>query len=749
MLVLLCIQPLGLLALAKDETQAFHVDAVNGTRWDNYICVYKDVATTKQNEWGYNLVIDASGEIIDKISAGDEEGMDLAVPENGMVLSGTGDRGKEMYNSVHRGDKVLFDEYSMRAYIADEEVDPFYTLGLEFTGYNTVRNSNSVIVYNRAGETTGTNSYGYEVTVDSEGYIISCGGNDSLVPQGGYVISAVDEGMASLKLWFTVGAKCVIDADIITVSYTEAELKRTADTELGLIKAELEEAKAQYRLIDYDAAENAINSVNTDSIETLEQRNQVINQIKAIKAMLLEKPSVQTRGVWYVPTEASVGEIEATVELMKQAGFNELALYVDSPSGTLIPVPETIPFAKDERADSFDLLQTYIDECREKDISLVVVLPVMSNALGKEKTEWMGVDNQGNVTNEFYSPANSEYKTAFTDYLRYILEHYNVDGVQLDYIRYPEFNGSVDFGYDEASVKLFEERANHGADVVKEIGELLGDHKYWETWRSFKAGLINGWVQDCYAIVKELRPDICVSAAVAEGGSLETYCQDFAAWIKGEYIDGIYPMTYVTGINQSTIEKFSAPMTDKSFLVMGCGVYLSFTNEKILEELASSVIYGTDGVGYFEWTAVVDHGYIDFLGNTLFDTPALPITADAEKVAEKLLETAKKRIDLYNGENADQLKGIIADATSDKAGIEAALASGAELLSAEDAEYLLADLKTAARVYNINDIQETDAPDDGGTDNSDGGVNTTAIIASVIYLLIIVIFSVVFIVTRV
>jgi len=62
------------------------------------------------------------------------------------------------------------------------------------TGFNTTRTADSVIVYTASGEKTGTNQWGIEAIVGSDGRIISVGGNDNTVPEGGFVISGHGDG---------------------------------------------------------------------------------------------------------------------------------------------------------------------------------------------------------------------------------------------------------------------------------------------------------------------------------------------------------------------------------------------------------------------------------------------------------------------------------------------------------------------------------------------------------------------------
>lgn len=698
-------------AFAEEEAVVFHVDSLNGTRWADYLCVYRDIEHTGQNEWGENIVVNSEGVVIEKIPGADTRGKNLAIPEGGLVVSGTGDIGKEVYDSAEIGDRCLFDEYSMRVYFSKGEIDPFYTQTLRVTSYNDTRWSDTVVIYNESGKNTNTNAFGYEVCVNADGYIVSSGGNNNIVPEGGYVISATEtEDTNILKMYFAVGAKCTLKETSVTAEYGKEQLVRTAESELQLLKAKLETAKAQYKLIDYAAVEAEIAKIEIGEINTLEERNAVIAEMRKIDPMLVESRSVETRSVWYTARETNAADIKATVAEMKAAGINELVLSSNSAKGSIIPIDTNeIPFTRDPISRRIDILQTYIDECRANDISIVVLVPVMGGSFGEKNTEWFDVSNTGEEREEiFFSPANQEYRSTYMKYVSYIISNYDVDGLQLDYIRYPQFIGGVDAGYDDATIKLFEEKTGHGESVVREIGQQLTNHPLWDTWLNFKVELINSWVKDLYDLASELRPDIYVTAAVAASGGIDSYCQDPAAWVKGGYIDGIYVMSYTEEINERTTEPHTTARTDKSYLVMGCGAYLSISNKSLIEQTDNSIVLGADGTGYFEWGAVKDHRYIEIFQSWLFKNEAIPFTGEVSEVVNRLVATSKARVELYcesaDEAKASELRGIMSalpDENADKDALNTALTALSAALDGDAEKYLTAELNAAIRAINM------------------------------------------------
>lgn len=92
-----------------------------------------------------------------------------------------------------------------------------------------MRYAGTLVVYDR-GETTQTNGYGYEVAVGADGVICAAGGNDSAIPAGGYVVSAIEEAdRRFLAAYGVPGAKCVLDRaqKKLRIVYGAEEMRRT------------------------------------------------------------------------------------------------------------------------------------------------------------------------------------------------------------------------------------------------------------------------------------------------------------------------------------------------------------------------------------------------------------------------------------------------------------------------------------------------------------------------------------------
>lgn len=660
------------------ETTILPVNAVNGTRWSDTLIVYQNKATTEQNQYGWNIVVDADGKVIEKIPAGDEKGKNLAIPAGGMVVSGCDEPGKAAYDAAEIGSNVYYDAYSFRVLISAGEIDPFYTFTLKANARNAVRYSGTLVIYDREGTTTETNGYGYEVCIDGNGQIISVGSNDSLVPEGGYVLSAIERGdIDTLKTYFILGAACERDGMTVTVRYEAPMLMTTVEAELANIRAEQKEAAEQLRLVDYDAVEErlaqaeqtASDRAAAGGLTSFAERDGMLAELTPIRLMLTEREPVQVRSTWYTPTQWNEEDVNEVVHRMAEVGLNQVRLGLPNGYHTYVPMPEELddgnggtiefPFRTDSRTNSIDLLALYVNACKREGVELVVSIPVFYSGDGaRYKKDWQTATNKATDALEpFYSPANDEYLAYFSAYIRYIIQHYAIDGVEFDYIRYPYFDGSVDYGYDDATKAKFEEKTGLPASTVEEIGEKLRNHPQWNTWVEFKMGLITDYLRELRAMIGELRPDLYVTAAVANDTSHIAYFQDSRTWMTEALVDGIYPMAYSEGIMQPSTESFSTFLTDRTHLVMGCGAYQSYTMDEVVLQAKQASLYGADGIAYFEWSAYDAHGYADFLRETIYETDAVSFTTNESESIRLLVEQAKKRFALYgtDGTGADEL----------------------------------------------------------------------------------------------
>src|SRR5207244_3838375 len=203
------------------------------------------------------------------------------------------------------------------------------------------------------------------------------------------------------------------------------------------------------------------------------------------------------------------------------------------------------------------------------------------------------------------------------DVLTHLVRAYDIDGIHLDRIRYPEApidrargaRVGVNVGYNETSVERF--NARYGT-----AGTPKSNDPRWNDWRREQ---VTNFVRRVYLSAKAIRPSIKISAALiawsngprASGGfeATEAYgrvFQDWPAWLREGIIDLASPMLY---------KREHAPMERRQFddwlsfliaqahqsgraAVPGIGAYMNAI-EGSLRQAQRARSAGADGVIFF------------------------------------------------------------------------------------------------------------------------------------------------------
>ena len=198
--------------------------------------------------------------------------------------------------------------------------------------------------------------------------------------------------------------------------------------------------------------------------------------------------------------------------------------------------------------------------------------------------------------NEYWiDPANPKAKNIVLSLLEEIVKNYQVDGIQLDYIRYPFQKNNNLMGFNTESRQRFEIETGNILDKLDETTV-----KEWNTWKTKQVSL---FVKDISESLRKIKPDIRISAAVFGGNKqkrLNTIQQDWESWVDNGWIDILNPMIYSTKTAQleEDLDYFVKSVGSKAFIYPGIAVR-QLEDADMLEQ-----IY-----------AIKDKG---FVGNTLF-----------------------------------------------------------------------------------------------------------------------------------
>ncbi|WP_407900448.1 family 10 glycosylhydrolase [Scytonema sp. NUACC26] len=183
--------------------------------------------------------------------------------------------------------------------------------------------------------------------------------------------------------------------------------------------------------------------------------------------------------------------------------------------------------------------------------------------------DWAGYDNRGQMIpvgqgKPFFDPANPQLRQYLLNLYEEIVTRYNVDGLQLDYIRYPFQDPSANrtYGYGIAARQQFQQQT--GVDPATISPK---DRELWQKWTEFRTSQINTFVAQLSKQLREKRPNLILSAAVfplQEQERIQKLQQQWEVWAKNGDIDLIVPMTYA--LETARFERLAQPWIRSSQL---------------------------------------------------------------------------------------------------------------------------------------------------------------------------------------
>ncbi|MEO1429711.1 MAG: family 10 glycosylhydrolase [Cyanobacteria bacterium J06632_19] len=176
--------------------------------------------------------------------------------------------------------------------------------------------------------------------------------------------------------------------------------------------------------------------------------------------------------------------------------------------------------------------------------------------------DWAGYDRRGKMIPQgqnkpFFDPANPQLRQYLLNQYEEIVTRYQVDGLHLDYIRYPfqDHQRNRSYGYGKAARSLFKER--YGIDPLKISPR---QRNLWQKWTDFRTQQIDSFVAQVSQKMRQKKPDLIMSVAVfplPEKERIGKLQQHWEVWAKRGDIDLIVPMTYA--LDTQTFSRLARP----------------------------------------------------------------------------------------------------------------------------------------------------------------------------------------------
>ncbi len=265
------------------------------------------------------------------------------------------------------------------------------------------------------------------------------------------------------------------------------------------------------------------------------------------------------RAIWVTRWDyKSERDIARVMENCRLGGFNTVLFQVRG-AGTAFYRSRLEPWADElgGRDPGFDPLAVACGEAHRRGMQLHAWANVMPGFRGKKppdnprqlyraRADWFWRDKFGRRQPLGWyasvNPCYPEVRRYLTDVMREIVAGYPVDGLHLDYIRFPNEHSAAyadgatvpDYPRDPRTVAMFRRATGQTPESAPSA---------WSAWRTEQ---ITQLVRDIRAMVDAERPGTVLSAAV--GANLikakKHHYQDAPLWLMDGLVDAVFPMNY-------------------------------------------------------------------------------------------------------------------------------------------------------------------------------------------------------------
>ncbi|MDY6787237.1 MAG: family 10 glycosylhydrolase [candidate division WOR-3 bacterium] len=229
-----------------------------------------------------------------------------------------------------------------------------------------------------------------------------------------------------------------------------------------------------------------------------------------------------------------------------------------------------------------------------------------------------------NIEGIYVSPASEDVRKLIISVISEIMTQYDIDGIHLDYCRYP----GKEFVYDPYLRSRFQSVYLVDPALISSTDRRIYGNNVsavnW-AWEQFPAQVLTGLIADINTMVHEYSSEMTLSASVIAdivraGNSLH---QSWWEWIDNDYIDYAVIMAYSPYL--TVIKKQIENIRNRVGLeriVVGLGSYnQSLKNVKYNYEMLS--IYNPLGVSIFSSKSLMDkEGGFSYVGDYIFSKNA-------------------------------------------------------------------------------------------------------------------------------
>ena len=611
-------------------------------------------STTGTNVYGMELTV-----VDGKVTAVSIGRGNSAIPENGYVIS------------IHKDHEAYYS--AVRLKVGDPVVlfpdgPAYYVSVIDYDAVNGSRGENQVILYKNVAS-TGTNMYGYEIAVNKDGVSVADSyTGDISVPEGGFAVSAHGDAIGALEDAYARGqtVKLIAAVKQVIIIKTPTLCINAASDSLESALASYEEAKKNCLNIDYsgnsafaqeleaalDEAKQLISAGDLSSAR--EKCTYVTEQAETLLYLNMESRTAQNRAMWYRAAEKSDDEVRATVE--KLVSLNVNALYLETfYDGCFAGYLDIDGLEHTAINGDYDVLEGFVRIGHEYGIEVHAWCEnffagylkdgTFTSAVLEKFKDKLLLDSNGNnfyyyhetASFVFLNPNDRDCRDYVLEVYRQMIQKYDIDGLHLDYIRFPEYNyGKYDYGYNEDIISAFAAQTG----ITKDPRTFTQGSSDWQAWVDFRCGIISSFVGEVFDMVCATDPDTWLSCAVYPDriNAVKTIFQDVKTWVDNCWIDEVFSMSY-SGDTEYVYENASGYADickNKCFYSTGLAAFMDVSQKNFATELSSVFSAGADGAAVFALVNIMPGTYQTQITSGAFREPSVQLYLCGDTVKAQL-----------------------------------------------------------------------------------------------------------------
>lgn len=226
--------------------------------------------------------------------------------------------------------------------------------------------------------------------------------------------------------------------------------------------------------------------------------------------------------------------------------------------------------------------------------------------------EWLMADTAGNTlegSNYYLDPGVPRVQEYVLNVVMDIVNKYDIDGMNLDYIRYQ----GAGWGYNAISQQRF-------ADEFGSPPPLASGQPLWETWGQWRRDQVTDMVRKIYVHIQAVKPHVVLTGDSVTWGSLGTFVssdayrsvfQDWRGWMQAGIVDAMLPMNYKNELTHAAQYRdwgrFAIENKGQRHAYIGQGSYLNTIANSIIQ-IGDMRALGADGFSQYQYAETNSEG---------------------------------------------------------------------------------------------------------------------------------------------